>query len=149
MFIYYIFIFIVGVILRSLLIAQFSTSYEEERGRAHVLVTIIQTRLLLRMETVPWIKPLLKVRPIDHVHSASAMLILLVYLVHTWTVIACITLYLFQLVQCTRKKTPKLCVKREETKGVKIHSIILSRCFIIIGRAWFVTCHSTSTVIYL
>ena len=74
MFIYYIFIFIVGVILRSLLIAQFSTSYEEERGRARVLVTVIRTRLLLRMETVPWIKPLLKVRPIDHFQSASAIL---------------------------------------------------------------------------
>lgn len=59
--IYYLLIFIVGVILRSLLTAQFTTSYEEERGKARVLVTIIRTRLLLRMETFLWITPLQKV----------------------------------------------------------------------------------------
>ena len=59
--IYWLLIFIVAIILLNILIAQFSQSYEEQRGVAHVSVTLTRTKLLHKMETALWTRPILKV----------------------------------------------------------------------------------------
>ena len=48
-FLYLIFLFLMIVILLNLLIAQFTTSYEEELGKARVSVTLNRAKALSRM----------------------------------------------------------------------------------------------------
>ena len=55
-FLYLIFLFLVIVILLNLLIAQFTTSYEEELGKARVSVTLNRAKALSRMWNPLWMK---------------------------------------------------------------------------------------------
>ena len=60
--IYWLLIFTVAVVLRNILVAQFSHSYKEQTERAHICVAVIRAKLLHRMESVFWTKFPLKVR---------------------------------------------------------------------------------------
>ena len=60
-FAYLLLISFVAFILLGILIAKFRQSYEEQKKIAHVSITLSRTKLLHKMETALWTKPIRKV----------------------------------------------------------------------------------------
>ena len=59
--IYWLLLFIVGILLLNILVVQFIHSYEDETGRAQLNVVLTRTRLLHSMEKSYWAKRIIKV----------------------------------------------------------------------------------------
>ena len=59
--IYWLLLFIVGILLLNILVVQFIHSYEDEAGRAQLNVVLTRTRLLHSMEKSYWAKRIIKV----------------------------------------------------------------------------------------
>ena len=59
--IYWLLLFIVGILLLNILIAQFNHSYDDEAGRARLNVIFTRTKLLHSMDKSYWAKHIRKV----------------------------------------------------------------------------------------